>query len=118
MTMKILKISLLFLGIYILYSTIQKISTAEIWGILLQVKWKFLPVLFFFFLIYCMNSLGWLYSFPNVLPKHVPFRDLLAIRVAGETLNAIVPWAGSMGGEPFKAEMLTNHYKVPLSEGF
>ena len=35
----------------------------------------------------------------------------------GETLNAVIPFSASLGGEPVKAELLKERHGVSLSEG-
>ena len=116
--MKILKFILLCLGFYILYATVKAVGIEKISSNILELRWKLLPLLLVYPFIFAFDTLGWSFAFPKSLPKHVPFHDLYLIRVIGETLNAVVPWAASLGGEPIKAELLRSRHRIPLSEGY
>lgn len=115
--MKFLKFALLGLGCYLLYATVRSVGAETIFTQIVELKWSLLPLLFIYPFIFAFNTLGWGYSFPKSLPRHVPFRDLYVIRIIGETLNAVIPWAASLGGEPIKAELLKRKYGIPLSDG-
>src|SRR5574341_525020 len=104
--MKIVKFLLLILGVYILYVTVKAVGVQTIAANILELKWKLLPLLLVYPLVFGFDTLGWRYAFPRSVPRHVPFHDLFRIRVVGETLNAVVPGAASLGGEPIKAELL------------
>ncbi len=116
--MKFLKILLFGLGIYILYATIHAVGFHNLSRHLLQLKWKLLPLLTIYPFIFAFDTLGWGFAFPKSIKRRVPFRDLYAIRIIGETLNAVIPWAASLGGEPIKAELLKSKHGIPLSEGY
>ena len=116
--MKLLKIVLIALGFYILYATIRGVGVENIYQNVASLQWKLLPLLFFYPAIFAFDTLGWSYSFPRKLPAHIPFRGLYAIRIIGETLNAVVPFSASLGGEPVKAQLLRQRYDVALSEGY
>ena len=116
--MKLLKIVLIALGFYILYATIRGVGVENIYQNVASLQWKLLPLLFFYPVIFTFDTLGWSYSFPRKLPAHIPFRGLYAIRIIGETLNAVVPFSASLGGEPVKAQLLCQRYDVALSEGY
>lgn len=115
--MKIVKFLLLALGFYILYITIRTVGIENIGSRLADLKWKLLPLLAVYPFIFLFDTIGWSFAFPKSLPRHVPFWDLYRIRIIGETLNAVIPWAASLGGEPIKAELLKSRYDIPLSEG-
>src|SRR3989338_8480405 len=115
--MKIVKFFLLALGFYILYVTIRAVGLENIASHISELKWKLAPILLIYPFIFFFDTMGWSLAFPKSLPSHVPFWDLYRIRIVGETLNAVIPWAASLGGEPIKAELLKSRYGVPLSDG-
>ena len=116
--MKILKIVLIALGFYILYATVRGVGIENICQNVFALKWKLLPLLFFYPVIFALDTLGWIYAFPTKLPKRVPFSGIYAIRIIGETLNAVVPFSASLGGEPVKAQLLRQRYDIALSDGY
>ena len=116
--MKILKITLLGLGCGVLYWTIRSVGTQGIMENILALGWKLLPLLLVYPFIFGFNTLGWIHSFPKNLPGQTPFWDIYRIRIIGETLNAVVPWAASLGGEPVKAELLRTRHGIRASEGY
>ncbi len=115
--MKFVKFFLIALGFYILYATIQGVGVGNILESLSGLQWKLLPLLVFYPIIFAWDTLGWGFSFPQGLPKRVPFHDLYFIRIIGETMNAVIPFAASLGGEPIKAELLKRRYDIPLADG-
>ena len=115
--MKILKFLLLALGAALLVQTLRSVGTARTLEELSGLGWKVVPLFSVYALIYAFNTWGWIYSFPKPLPRSVPFRDLYVIRIIGETLNNLIPWAASLGGEPVKAHLLYRKHGVPVSEG-
>ena len=116
--MRWVKLALLCLGFYVLYFTIRQVGLGAIWENIHRIGWPLLPVLLVYPFIYAFNTLGWLYSFPRNLPKHIPWTDLYVIRIIGETLNEIIPFSASLGGEPVKADFLKRRHGVPLAEGY
>lgn len=116
--MKLLKFGLLIFGIYILFSMIHSVGLTVLADKLSSLKWQLLPVLCVYPFIFAFDTLGWKFSFPKSLPKHIPFHDLYMIRIIGETLNCVIPWAASLGGEPIKADLLKRRHGVPLADGY
>lgn len=116
--MKIVKFLFLGIGLYILFITLRTVGVAVIVSTISQLRWQLLPLLVIYPFIFAFDTLGWHYSFPKKLSHPVPFPDLYAIRIIGETLNCVIPWAASLGGEPIKAELLKTRHGVPLSEGY
>ena len=114
--MKLLKLAFLALGVYILYITIQGVGLGTVWHQIAALKWSLLPLLAVYPIIFAFDTLGWGYAFPKNLDRKIPFGDLYLIRIIGETLNAVIPWAASLGGEPMKAELLRSRHNVPRSE--
>ncbi|OIO37089.1 MAG: hypothetical protein AUJ72_05215 [Candidatus Omnitrophica bacterium CG1_02_46_14] len=115
--MKLIKFLLLALGFAILYITVKAVGVETIFAKLIELRWKLLPLLIIYPFIYLFGTIGWSLAFPKSLPRQVPFWDLFRIRIIGETLNAVIPMAASLGGEPVKAELLKSRYGIPLSEG-
>lgn len=115
--MRFVKLALLLIGFYVLYLTVQSVGLDTVTKNIFQLQWRVLPLLPIYPLIFAFNTLGWVYSFPSNLPKHVPFRELYVIRIIGETLNSVIPWAASMGGEPVKVQLLKSRHQIPLAEG-
>lgn len=116
--MRFAKLLLLALGFYILYYTIKDVGVDNIIEHIAQLRWSLLPVLIVYPFIFLFDTIGWAFAFPRNLPKHVPLKDLLLIRVIGEMLNAVIPFSASLGGEPIKAEMLKRRHGIPLAEGY
>jgi uncharacterized protein (TIRG00374 family) len=63
-------------------------------------------------LIFVIDTLGWKYSFKE---EKASFKDLLIIRLAGDSVNMIVPSA-NFAGEPTKAYFLKKH-NVSMVDG-
>ena len=77
-----------------------------------ELSWRLLIILVFpFGLTTLLDTLGWRYAFRR---DTVPFRALLAGRLAGEAFNLTTPTA-SMGGEAVKAWLVRT--SAPLAEG-
>ena len=76
---------------------------AKVLGPVSALSWRILIVLVFpFSLITVLDTLGWRYAFRT---DRVPFRALLWVRIAGESVNVTTPTA-SVGGEAVKAWLL------------
>ncbi len=116
--MRLLKFFLIALGFYILFITVKVVGMEKIWQNLSGLRWKLLPLVIFYPIIFAFDTLGWNYAFPQKLPKQVPFFHLYFIRIIGETLNAVIPFSASLGGEPIKAELLKRKHGIPLAEGY
>jgi uncharacterized membrane protein YbhN (UPF0104 family) len=114
--LKFLKIAFLFFGFYLLFKTVQGVGVENITLNLAQLGWQLALVLPIYIFVFLLNTLGWVYSFPKPLPKSIPLTNLCIIRIIGETLNTLIPWAASLGGEPVKAEILKRKYGVSYSE--
>ena len=122
--LKILKFLLLALGFCILYLTVKAVGIETLAFNIVELKWRLLPLLVVYPFIFAFDTLGWGFAFPkSITPglsagRQVSFLRLYQIRIIGETLNAIIPWAASLGGEPIKAELLKRKYGISLSEGY
>lgn len=116
--MKFIKLIFLLLGVAMLWLTVRAVGVETISSKISELKWQLLPVLGVYLLVNIFFAVGWYYAFPKSLPQHIPLTDLYHIRVVGEALNAVVPWAASLGGEPIKADLLRTRRGLPLSEGY
>jgi len=116
--MKIIKFFLLAGGFAILYVTVRAVGIENILFNLAGLRWKLVPLLLIYPFIFLFDTIGWSFAFPKSLPRHVPFWDLYRIRIIGEAMNAVIPWAASLGGEPVKVELLRSRHNIPLADGY
>ncbi|MFQ5685166.1 MAG: flippase-like domain-containing protein [Candidatus Scalindua sp.] len=75
-------------------------------------KWKIFLLLIPYTVVFVFDTLGWYYSFRE---RKISFKNLLTVRLAGETVNMIVPSA-YFAGEPVKAYFLKK-YHIPMVDG-
>ena len=106
------KILLLIVGCAIFTVLIYKVGSSTIYYNLSILKWKILLLLLPYLLIFVIDTLGWKYSFKE---EKASFKDLLIIRLAGDSVNMIVPSA-NFAGEPTKAYFLKKH-NVSMVDG-
>ena len=106
------KILLLIIGCAILFALIYKVGPSTIYHHLSILKWKILLIFLPYFLVFTLDTLGWKYSFKE---ERTSFKDLLIIRLAGESVNTIIPSA-TFAGEPLKAYFLKRH-NISMVEG-
>ena len=99
------KILLLIIGCAILLALIYKVGPSTIYHHLSILKWKVLLIFLPYFLVFALDTLGWKYSFKD---NKTTFRNLLVTRLAGESVNTIIPSA-TFAGEPLKAYFLKRH---------
>ena len=99
------KILLLIIGCAILSALIYKVGPSTIYHHLSILKWKILLIFLPYFLVFALDTLGWKYSFKEAKTS---FRNLLITRLAGESVNTIIPSA-TFAGEPLKAYFLKRH---------
>ena len=116
--MKFVKFFLLAVGFAILYWTVKSVGVGNIASNIQACGPRLLPVLLVYPFIFAFDTVGWSFAFPEKLPKQIPFGSLYRIRIVGETLNAVIPFSASLGGEPIKTELLKQRHGVPLSEGY
>ncbi|MCP4267886.1 MAG: flippase-like domain-containing protein [Candidatus Brocadiaceae bacterium] len=107
-----LKLLFLFIGCAILFALIYKVGPLSIYHQLSLLRWKILFLLLPYMLVFILDTLGWKYAFRN---SKICFKDLFVIRLAGESVNLIVPSA-TFAGEPVKAYFLKKH-NVPMVDG-
>lgn len=106
------KILLLIIGCAILLALVYKVGPSTIYHHLSILKWKILLIFLPYFLVFALDTLGWKYSFKE---EKADFKNLLIIRLAGESVNLIIPSA-NFAGEPLKAYFLKRH-NIPMVEG-
>jgi uncharacterized protein (TIRG00374 family) len=112
---RILKVSLLLLGLVTLIGLVAHIGPERIYRAgaslgVVGVAVMLVPST----LMYFLDCLGWRFT----LGQHnaaVPFSRLFVIRMAGELVNATTPTA-SVGGELLKAHLL-KQYGIPMVDG-
>ena len=106
--MKYLRFALLVLGVALLAALVVQNDPAAVLGSIVDLSWRLVIVLCFpVVLVMLFDTLGWRSAF---LREGVPFRALVASRLAGEAFNLTTPAA--LGGEAVKAWLLRGH--VPL----
>jgi len=109
--MKLLRAGLLVVGVVFLGILVATNDPAAIFGSISRLGWRLAVIACFpFAIITAFDTLGWYFAF---LHPRVPFRTLLAVRLAGEAFNLTTPTA-SLGGEAVKAWLLRR--RVPLDE--
>lgn len=116
--MKLAKFILLVVGIFILCAAVQRVGVATLYANILELRWRIIPLYFIYFFVYAFNAVGWEYAYATALPQNIRFRNFFVVRLIGETLNAVVPFSASLGGEPIKAELLKRRFGVPLSQTY
>ena len=99
------KILLLIVGSAIFFTLIYKVGSANIYQYLCLLKWKILFLPLPYTIVFALDTLGWKYSLKGT---NVYFRNLFTIRLAGESINMIIPSA-NFAGEPLKAYLLKRH---------
>ncbi len=113
--MHVLRLALLFLGLFTLIGLIWYIGPSRILDAAVGLgPAALLVILLPSLLMYALEALGWRIT----LGRHaatVAFWHLFAIRTAGEVVNMTTPTAYA-GGEPLKAYLLRRH-AVPMVDG-
>lgn len=116
--MKAVKLFFLLLGIFTLWLTVRAVGLELILARIAEMKGQLIPILGVYALANFLFAVGWYFSFPKNQPHPIPCWDLYHIRLVGETFNSVIPWAASLGGEPFKAHLLRTRHGISLSEGY
>ncbi len=107
------KILLLIAGCVILSTLIYNVGPLTIYHHLCILKWKIILLFFPYMLVYVLDTLGWKYTLKEGVKTS--FKDLFIIRLAGESVNMIIPSA-AFAGEPVKAYFLKRH-EVSMVDG-
>ena len=103
---------MLFVGSVILFWLIYKVGPSTLYYHLSILKWKILLLPLPYFLVFALDTMGWKYAFTKI---KISFKALFLIRLAGESVNWIVPSA-NLAGEPMKAYFLKKH-NVSMVDG-
>ncbi len=103
---------MLVVGSAILFWLIYKVGPSTLYYHLSTLKWKILLLPLPYFLVFALDTIGWKYAFTKV---NISLKDLFLIRLAGESINWIVPSA-NLAGEPMKAYFLKRH-NVTMVDG-
>jgi glycosyltransferase 2 family protein len=110
--MRLVRLGLAVCGAALFVWLLATIGPGAVIQAFTDLSWRLLVILAFpFGLTTLLDTLGWRYAFRR---DRVPFRTLLAARLAGEAFNLTTPMA-SMGGEAVKAWLVRPW--APLAEG-
>jgi uncharacterized protein (TIRG00374 family) len=110
--MRLVRLGLLLCGAALFLWLLASIGPGAVVQAFTDLSWRLLIILVFpFGLTTLLDTLGWRYAFRR---NAVPFRSLLAARLAGEAFNLTTPTA-SVGGEAVKAWLVRPW--VPITEG-
>lgn len=94
-------------GLVLFASLLYDLGAAAVLASLRLVGIGIVPIVLQEILAYTANTLGWLAAFPRSAPR-LPFRRLLAARIAGDAVNYLTPTA-TLGGEFVRSGMLRGH---------
>ena len=83
---------------------LHRIGLAVVWSSLARLGWGFSAILILESVVVLLATLAWRQTLPK--DRHVPFVSLLAMRVAGDGVNALAP-AAVVGGELVRAGLLS-----------
>lgn len=109
--MRTVRALLLVLGTVLFAALLIRVGPDRVGSLFAQMSWYLaLIVVFPIGLMTTLDTLGWRFAFAR---DAVPFRSLLAARLAGEAFNMTTPTA-SVGGEAVKAWFIRPY--VPLAE--
>ena len=91
-------------GLALLVFLIRELGPGTVFNNLRTVGWGIVLIIGQEFFAYLANTLGWLAAFPRPRPQ-IPFRQLLAARIAGDAVNYVTPTA-TLGGEFVRTRFL------------
>jgi putative membrane protein len=91
-------------GLTLLAFLIRELGPSTVLANLRIVGWGIVLIIGQEGLAYLANTLGWLSAFPSPRPA-IPFRQLLAARIAGDAINYVTPTA-TLGGEFVRTRFL------------
>ena len=91
-------------GLALLLFLIRELGPRTVLANLRMVGWGIALIVGQEFFAYLANTLGWLAAFPRPRP-HIPFRQLLGARIAGDAVNYVTPTA-TLGGEFVRTRFL------------
>lgn len=117
--MKYIKILLLAVGAFVLWRTFEGIDWSTASGALRRLDAVHCAFLFgLYAAVYSFNAAGWSFAYPIDLKERITVLEFFRIRLIGETLNNLIPFSASVGGEPVKAEILRRNHGIPLAESY
>lgn len=93
---------------------LQRIGIGVIGRNLARIGWGFAAVLALEGLVVFFVTLGWFWTLPP--PRRVPPGSLLAMRLAGDGVNALLP-AAVVGGEALRAALLSRFLPAAVALG-
>ena len=102
---------LLVAGLVLFAVLLHETGTRVVAGNIRLVGWGIGLIVLQELLAYACNTLGWCYAFPLPRPA-IPFRRLLAVRLAGDAINYVTPTA-NVGGEFLRVRLLSG--RVPTA---
>lgn len=91
-------------GVLLFVALLHQIGVGVVWNNVRIVGWGVALIILQELFAYGANSLGWRYAFPVPRPE-IPFRHLLAARIAGDSINYLTPTA-TLGGEFVRVRLL------------
>lgn len=100
-------------GCILLYVLIQRIGVSELFGAIYLLGWRvgfvlILPLVWYFF-----QTLAWFFVLEE-MNEHVSLKDLLRIKLVGESVNTLTP-VSFMGGDPVRIYLLQKKMPITLS---
>jgi uncharacterized protein (TIRG00374 family) len=109
--MKTFHLSALLLGVVLLIFLIWKIGLEALWHDLSLLGWGLIPFVLVEGTAHVFHTLAWKYC---LSPPHrsLPFVRLLAINLAGNSINYFTPTA-TLGGEVVKGTLLSLNHRGP-----
>ncbi len=96
---------LLLLGLALFGWFIYRAGPAEIFATVSRLGWLAPVVVMPYFLVYVLDTWGWLLAFGNYAAVRPKYLTLFRVRWVGESINNVVP-SGYVGGEALKAYLL------------
>ncbi|MCG3177202.1 MAG: hypothetical protein MOGMAGMI_02170 [Candidatus Omnitrophica bacterium] len=117
--MKLLKALLLAVGAVVLWRTFAAVDWATAGEALKRLDTVHCIFLFCLYAaVYYLNAAGWIFSYPADLKERLSVFTFFRVRLIGETLNNLIPFSASVGGEPVKAEILRRNHGIPLADSY
>jgi putative membrane protein len=114
--MRWLKIAYLLVGLGLLAVVLSQAKLDAVGAHIANVGYGVVALLAIALAIQATDAFTWQMVLPAARLELAWFTRLLAVRLAGEAFNSVIPAAG-LGGEPVKAELLNRHYAIPYRQG-
>ncbi len=102
--MRLVERGFLVAGLLLFAGLVYEIGPGAVFDNLRVVGWGIVLIVLQEALAYVCNTAGWWFAFPAPGPP-VPFRSLLAARIAGDAINYVTPTA-TLGGEFVRVRLL------------